>query len=349
MGMFNRRTVSIKAEELDADLKFFDLVESSLESAGYEHHTVAGQMGRQLLPSEKLFGSFFFQKLEAVHKTEETIKDRDRNVPTRPDDTAYEFLHNTFGEFLTADFMLRGIFEKTGNIRDQANKRSARNRRFSRSTASKIDLTTFDKMWYARFIYAPLFSRAVVLRLLREWSRHCLQKEERDIREFLEDLDTIITNHINILLSNNDLPSLMTSDQRPSLRFPLLVILPSIHSICFCSAHFLLVIILSVRQTILILKMALVHGIVLPTFGAPGSPLKLLKNWQAYSTLNAMTQNLNFLLGKSLIVLLPEIVLILFTLSAKRWQIILHLDCLVYCSMMLWQMIRLSWIVLLSN
>lgn len=213
IGMFNRRKVSIQTQELDADLKFFGLEESALETAGYEDHTATGQMGHQLLPSEKLFGSFFFQKLESVRKTEVATRDS-RSVPIRLDDTAYEFLHNTFGEFLTADFMLRKILEETGNIRDQANKRSARGKRFSRSMPAKIDLATFDKTWYACFMYAPLFSRPVVLRLLHEWSRHCLQKEGRDIREFLEDFDTIIINHINNLLSDNNLPSLMTSDQR---------------------------------------------------------------------------------------------------------------------------------------
>ncbi len=170
MGMFNRRTVSIQAEELDADLKFFDLEKSSLETAGYERRTVIGH-GHQLLPSEKLFGSFFFQKLESVRKTEEAAKDRDRNVLARPDDRAYEFLHNTFGEFLTADFMLRKILEKTGDIRDQVNKRTARNKGFSRSMTSKIDLAAFDRTWYVCFMYAPLFSRPVVLSLLREWSQ----------------------------------------------------------------------------------------------------------------------------------------------------------------------------------
>jgi hypothetical protein len=214
MGMFNRHTVSIRDEELDSDLRFFGLEESSLEAAGYEHPPVIGKMGRQLLPSEKLFGSFFFQKLESVRKTEETMKDGDRNALIRPDDRAYEFLHNTFGEFLTADFMLRIIFEKTGDIRDQINKKSAKGRGFPRSATSKIDLATFDKTWYARFMYEPLFSRPEALKLLREWSQHYIKREDRDTREFLEDFDNIITNHISILLSDNNLPTLMTSDQR---------------------------------------------------------------------------------------------------------------------------------------
>ncbi len=202
IGMFNRRTISIRAGELDADLQFFNLEKSWLETNRYKSRTAAEQINYPLLPSEKLFGSFFFQKLEAVRKTKETRKDQ--IVLARPDDVTYEFLHNTFGEFLMADFMLHKILEETRKIR-----------RNQVDGDPEIDLTSFHKTWYARFIYAPLFSRPIVLTLLREWLQHCLQKEGRTIQKFLEDFDTIIVKHIDGLLTNNNLPGLMTSDQRP--------------------------------------------------------------------------------------------------------------------------------------
>ena len=218
IGMFNRRRLYIRSEELNVDLNFFDLEVSSLEVAGREHRMAIGQARRPLLASEKVFGSFFFQRLESVRRTEEAIEDR--KIAGGADDIAYEFLHNTFGEFLTADFMLRSILEETESIRDQINKRAAKSKKNFRNEPLKIELAAFDKTWYALFMYAPLFSRPIIISLLREWSSHCIPNAGRNLDEFLADFDAIVINHINLLLTDNTLPPLMLSDQQPFSSLP---------------------------------------------------------------------------------------------------------------------------------
>ena len=79
MGMYNRSTTSINSTQLSRDLSYFT-GEESTEQDG-----------------DMLFGSFFF-----IHTSK--AKDQQKNL------YAYEFLHNTFGEFLAADYMARQLF-----------------------------------------------------------------------------------------------------------------------------------------------------------------------------------------------------------------------------------------------
>ena len=73
-----------------------------------------------------MFGSFFFQQLIAVHKS---LGSAAVDKPQEKEgDIAYEFLHNTFGEFLTADFMLRKILEETAVIHYLASEKILRNK-----------------------------------------------------------------------------------------------------------------------------------------------------------------------------------------------------------------------------
>jgi hypothetical protein len=213
-GMFNRRRLDIKKEDLGADLKFFDLEKNSLVIEG---HQFSSRGVYDLPPAEKMFGSFFFQQLTAVHKSTEpgTV-----HKPTEQEsDIAYEFLHNTFGEFLTADFILRKILEETAAIHQLTGKRV-----FRSTLSQKLEqIDGLEPGWFARFMYTPLFSRPVIVNLLREWSRHCLQQEQRDVLEFLADLDTIVTNHVNLLLTTSTLPSLIAkSDQHPFADLPII-------------------------------------------------------------------------------------------------------------------------------
>jgi adenylate kinase family enzyme len=213
IGMFNRRKVSINREDLNADLKFFDLEKSALEKETHQS-SLSGE--RDLLPAEKMFGSFFFQQLTAVRKS------IGPTVDTQPqgkvDDVAYEFLHNTFGEFLTADFILHKILEETADIRYLTD-----SPRRNRSTLSqKVErLDGLGPEWFACFVYTPFFSRPVIVNLLNEWLQHCLKREQRNIQNFLVDFDVIVTNHINLLLTTYTIPLLTTkSDQRPFANLP---------------------------------------------------------------------------------------------------------------------------------
>ena len=91
LGMYNRYKVHILARELDADLAFFKL-----------ERAVAPRPGRHLSQADLLLGSFFF-----VHKSK--AQHRSGAQDTHEEAAAFEFLHNTFGEFLTADFIVRRV------------------------------------------------------------------------------------------------------------------------------------------------------------------------------------------------------------------------------------------------
>lgn len=91
LGMYNRRQVHILAPELNDDLKFFKLERPVQVSAG-----------RPMSQAELLLGSFFFVHKSAAH--EGTVGQGGTET------AAFEFLHNTFGEFLTADFIVRRTF-----------------------------------------------------------------------------------------------------------------------------------------------------------------------------------------------------------------------------------------------
>lgn len=89
LGMFNRRKVHILSAELDDDLAFFKL-----------EREVAAKPGKALSQADLLLGSFFF-----VHKSK--AQHSSGAADTHEESSAFEFLHNTFGEFLTADFIIR--------------------------------------------------------------------------------------------------------------------------------------------------------------------------------------------------------------------------------------------------
>ena len=101
LGMYNRRKVHIISTELDADLAFFNL-----------EREVPARQGRSLSQADLLLGSFFFvHKSQARHQVSARTaaeEVREGTKESSADETsAFEFLHNTFGEFLTADFVLR--------------------------------------------------------------------------------------------------------------------------------------------------------------------------------------------------------------------------------------------------
>lgn len=192
IGMFNRRTLHIQATQLDADLSFFRL-ERKIQDAG----------GRMLSQADLLLGSFFFvQESKSVHK--------DESVQEKGIDAAFEFLHNTFGEFLTADFILRKVLTQTNNI--------YKLRSDEEMKAFLLEMlgspNGFPKDWFACLIYSPLSSRPVILDMMREWLKHSLERRKRNEKEFLKDLDTIVSNQIKRLLTSNAFPSIMTENDK---------------------------------------------------------------------------------------------------------------------------------------
>ena len=153
LGMYNRKVLYIHSEELEKDLGFI------LQNGDGRK----GQEECELPESDKLLGSFFFiHRSDAVHMEErKTVRN-----------AAYEFLHNTFGEFLTANYIVEELYRVLdwikmllrGNRQDQWNMGNQR-------------------AWVVCLAYAPLFSRPVVLQMLHEWSDSYFAGKEADWEE----------------------------------------------------------------------------------------------------------------------------------------------------------------------
>jgi len=187
IGMYNRRKLHILSPELNGDVTFFDL----------ERKVSAGD-GRPLSQADMLLGSFFF-----VHKSRS--KQRGEAQDQYEESSAFEFLHNTFGEFLTADFILRQAIAETDSLSALSASESLRTDR-----QRKLDARDgFATAWFACLIYTPLFSRPVVLEMIREWADHSLKRRKRSKEDFLSQLDELILNQIRRMLCLGEMPSIM--------------------------------------------------------------------------------------------------------------------------------------------
>lgn len=188
VGMFNRRSLYIHARELDEDLKFYDLCKPVADSAG-----------RSLSHAQLLLGSFFF-----VNQSKASGRAGHDAPPAG--DLAYEFLHNTFGEFLTADSILRSLLEETGFVRE-AQKSSTFKAALERRLRGEDE---FPKQWFANLMYTPLHSRNVILAMIREWIGNRLARERRGMEEFVAELDVVVTSELSRVISKNNMPAVMT-------------------------------------------------------------------------------------------------------------------------------------------
>lgn len=155
IGMYNRRSLHISKAELERDISYFATGRATSASLG----------GMPLGEAELLLGSFFF-----VYESKTTVLDSagDRNDKL----AAYEFLHNTFGEFLVADFIVAALLGHCGRIR-----------KMNESGFSDVviqQLASGDGLpdtWLASLMFAPLYSRPVVLRMFREWAHQAILAE----------------------------------------------------------------------------------------------------------------------------------------------------------------------------
>lgn len=190
LGMYNRRKLFILSKELNDDLEFFE----SKRELGIPSRISLSQ-------AELLLGSFFFiHKSKALHKA---------GTPEHHEEmAAFEFLHNTFGEFLTADFILRQTLNEVLQL-----KALKENEIF----VSKVEkhLGTADglsRTWFASLVYTPLFSRPVVLEMMREWVEYSLKRSGLSKSDFLTLLDQIILNQIKRVLNKREMPSIIRKE-----------------------------------------------------------------------------------------------------------------------------------------
>ncbi len=174
IGMFNRKKLYIGALELGRDLSFYypDSKKGDAEL-----------MDARLTQGETLLGSFFF-----IHKSNAVNMDRGRLV----NDTTYEFLHNTFGEFLVADFIVKTVCK--------AVRRIACMKRMGEEIGWR---DTLSAQWYAPLIYAPLFTRPVVVDMISEWGRRVLRDEGISDIEIQEVVDEILGQEMPKIIDGN--------------------------------------------------------------------------------------------------------------------------------------------------
>ena len=191
LGMYNRRKVHILAQELNDDLKFFN--------AGRPEKAASG--GVPLSQADLLLGSFFF-----VHKSK---AQHTAGAPEyHQEASAFEFLHNTFGEFLTADFVLRRAVAEAEQLKALQESEVLRAQLDQRLG----DADGFQREWFASLVYTPLFTRPVVLEMMREWISHVLKERNLSRQVFVSHLETVILNQIKRLLTKRKMPSIIRKE-----------------------------------------------------------------------------------------------------------------------------------------
>ena len=180
IGMFNRQDVKIRREELNADLRYFEAEQGA-----------AADGARRMSQADLLLGSFFF-----IHESRSQLAD-DSAEGRGP--AAFEFLHNTFGEFLAADFILRRVLA-------EANAVCALSGEAVLGDTLRQRLAIVSPNWFACLIHTPLHTRPNILVLLREWGAHRLSHGSRSQADLLKSLDMIMVAQLRSLLSHTSLP-----------------------------------------------------------------------------------------------------------------------------------------------
>lgn len=175
LGMYNRKALYIRSIELQSDIDFIEQRvedESELRDA-------------ELKESDKRIGSFLF-----IHKSKSTgLVEKERIK-----DTAYEFLHNTFAEFLTAYFIDCEISKILKWIQVLLNQ----------NMKNKWNLSD-HRAWCLCLAYAPLFSRPVVVEMIHEWSDSYLESQGMTKEEIEETMEFLINSEIQRVISGENL------------------------------------------------------------------------------------------------------------------------------------------------
>ena len=194
MGMFNRETVVITSEQYENDLDLFNA-----------RNTKRDSNNTKIKDAESQFGKFLF-----VHES----KAKDGVADGGSTSFAYEFLHNTFGEFLAADFILRNTLE---NVRKLY--LSKENNIFDSRNEDEIT-KTLTPSWFFGLIFVPLYSRPVIVDMLQEHVEKSFQymiKNNNLPSSFshsnvIEYLKMIVVDQIKLVLNGQTMPIQMQSN-----------------------------------------------------------------------------------------------------------------------------------------
>lgn len=179
IGMYNRNIYHILSEQLNSDIKYYK------DICGLIDFIDASEEG--LTEAEKLLGSFFFmhKSLSTEHKSDD-----------KKEKSAYEFLHNTFGEFLTANFIFNNVHDviKAYNVIKEMSIGNKNN------CSIKLN-DIFSDAWYSSLIYTPLFSKPVVVSMLKEWSSLFFAEKNLEKSQIKKILNDIINNELSKIIN----------------------------------------------------------------------------------------------------------------------------------------------------
>lgn len=173
IGMYNRKALYIRSIEFQSDIEF---IEEKHENESKD---------TELKESDMRIGSFLF-----IHKSKSTGIVEKEQIK----DAAYEFLHNTFGEFLTAYFIVSEIYKILNLIR------------LFLAQDMKCPWNLSDhRAWCICLAYAPLFSRPVVVEMIHEWSSSYLESKGMTNEEIEKSMDFLINMEIPKIINGDNL------------------------------------------------------------------------------------------------------------------------------------------------
>jgi hypothetical protein len=201
IGMYNRRSLHILSDDLEKDITYLRVV-----------RTPPALRGRPLTQADLLLGSFFF-----IHRSDEGTGAG--TAQGRVGSSAFEFLHNTFGEFLTADFTLRTVLGEAVSVASMRAQPA-----LQPQCELKLSQGNLPPEWFVALMYTPLHERPVILDMMGQWVGHVLADHDSPAPdEVMGALEALVQAELGRLLDGNVPPSLMAGDtSAPYPSLPLL-------------------------------------------------------------------------------------------------------------------------------
>lgn len=181
IGMFNRKQLHIHTKDLLSDLLTYK---------------IQNEWGEVPQEADTLIRSFFFVHKSAADNENETKKDY-----------AYEFLHNTFGEFLTADFILNYLVREAGEL-FVAHKNVMQGNIVQKKL---YDPNGIGDEWFINLMFAPLYSRPLVIEMIREHLPCVLKRFDFEYEDFKSSLIELVETQLKMFLEEKKLPQILSN------------------------------------------------------------------------------------------------------------------------------------------